>query len=159
MKSAPRPAYAAWPREIWPPLPVTTTRESRTTPSAGTWTAVCRSSPAKPSGIRNSRSATIHAPTGARTGAVAARGSTSRVPTPGRTRAAIRRATTKRLAPTAWSNGSAQPDGWSRVSWLWAIPMPSATSTATGRLRIRAATATATTSITSSGMPYGSRRT
>ncbi|MFF5365134.1 hypothetical protein ACFY4I_38010 [Streptomyces scabiei] len=159
MKSAPRPAYAAWPREIWPPRPVTTTRDSRTTPSAGTWTAVCRSSPAKPSGSRNSVSATIQAPAGVPPRAVAGRGSVSRPPTPGRTSAATSRATTKRLAPTACSSGSARPGGWNRVSWLWATPMPSATSTATGRLRIRAATATATTSITSSGMPYGSRRT
>lgn len=159
VKRAPRPAYAAWPSEIWPPRPVTTTRERSTTPSAGTCTDVCRSRPAKPRGIRKRTTATIHAPGGVATRAVAVRGSASRAPIPGSASAAISRATTKRFAPSACTSGSRQPDGCSRVSWLWATPMPSATTTATGRLRIRAATATATTSMTSNGRPYGSRRT
>ncbi|ARX82462.1 hypothetical protein SMD44_01872 [Streptomyces alboflavus] len=156
---APRPAYAACPSEICPPRPVTTTRDSRMTPSAGTCTDVVRSEPAKPRGRKNRTTATIHAPGGVGTRAVAVRGRASPVPMPGSTSAAIRSATTNRFAPTAWSSGSPQPDGCRRVSWLWATPMPSATTTATGRFRIRAATATATTSMTSRGMPYGSRRT
>ncbi len=81
------------------------------------------------------------------------------MPTPGSTSAATSRATTNRFAPTACVNWPSQPGRWSRVSWLWPTPTAGATTTATGRLRIRAATATAITSMTSSGRPYGSRRT
>ena len=109
--------------------------------------------------MRKRTAATIHAPGGVGTRAVAVRGSVFCVPMAGSARAATRRATTKRFAPRDWSRGSAQP-GWVQAGQL---ALGHAESEGhdhrDGRLRIRAATATATTSMTSSGMPYGSRRT